>query len=104
MAGQRVHRLSAANARDELHGQRIDLGLGQCVNDGFVAIGFEQRGEACASFHCANFGIGRATHFDDEIGAADAAIGAHFGARIFVILIRHARAHAGARRDRDHVT
>ena len=96
MRGQRVHRLRPRDARNEFHREGVDLGLGQCVEHGFVAIRLQQRCKTSARLHRADFGIGRAAHFCHQVGRANTAIGGDLGACRLVEIVGKARARPSA--------
>src|SRR5690606_34455217 len=85
------HGLRAADARDELHRQRVDLGRRQRIDGGAVAVRLEQRDEARARLHRGDLGRGRAAHLDDEVGAGDGAVGGDLGAGRGIEFVRIGR-------------
>ena len=97
-----VHRLRAADPRDELHRERVDARRGVGVHSFAGAVGREHSDERRARLHRGQLGVGRSPDLEHQVGAGEkrrAAVG-NPGARRVVVGVRESG--AGPRAALDH--
>ena len=101
LRGQHVHRLGAADARHEFHGEGGDAGLGHGGDRGVVAIGVHGGDDGRARLVALELGVGRPAHLQHDVGLGGVGSLADGGARLGEFVIGDARGGAGAGFD-DH--
>ena len=100
LARQHIHDLGAGDARQKLHGEGDDAGLGHAAQRFFMAIRVHDGDDDGALLQVRKLGRQRPPHLEHDIGAVHRALG-HGGSGAGIVRVENSRFQPGARLDRN---